>query len=69
MVADGGGGGDEAWACDGQTNAINFIQFVCPSLWLLDGADGGGVGGEAWACDGQTNAINFIQSVHHHGCS
>ncbi len=49
MVADGGGGGGEAWTSDGQTNVINFIQFVCPSPWLLDGrylADAGGVGGE-----------------------
>jgi hypothetical protein len=42
---------------------INFIQFVCPSPWLLDGSDAGGVGGEAWTCDGQTNRINFIQFV------
>jgi hypothetical protein len=35
MVADAAGGvGGEAWSCDGQTNGINFIQFVCPSPWL-----------------------------------
>ena len=26
-----GGVGGEAWSCDGQTNGIIFIQFVCPS--------------------------------------
>jgi hypothetical protein len=30
--------GSEAWTFDGQTNGINFIQFVCPSPWLLDGS-------------------------------
>ena len=38
MVADAGGVGGEAWTCDEQTNGINFIQFVCPSPWLLDAA-------------------------------
>ena len=46
--------GGEAWTCDGQTNGINFILFVCPSPWWLDG-----VGGEAWTWDGQTNGKNF----------
>lgn len=30
--------GGTAWTCDGQTNTINFIQFVCQSPWLLDAA-------------------------------
>ena len=33
-----GGVDGEAWTCDGQTNTINFIQFVCQSPWLLDAA-------------------------------
>ena len=37
MVADASGVGGEAWTCDGQTNGINFIQFVCPSPRLLNG--------------------------------
>ena len=27
-----------AWTSDGQTNGENFIPFVCPSPWLLDGS-------------------------------
>ena len=34
MVADAGCVGGEAWTSDGQTNGINFIQFVCPSTLL-----------------------------------
>ena len=56
-IVDAGGVGGEAWS------DINFIQFVCPSPWLLDGSDAGGVGGEAWTCDGQTNRINLFQFV------
>ena len=55
----------EAWTCDGQTNAINFIQFVCQSPQLLDGSGYWRCWqGEAWTCDGQTNEINFIQFVY-----
>jgi hypothetical protein len=39
MVADADAVGGEAWTCDGQTNAINFIQFVSPSPRLLDGSE------------------------------
>ncbi len=38
MVADAGGVGEEGWTCDGQTNGMHFIQFVCPSPWWLDGS-------------------------------
>ena len=37
MVVDASGVGGEAWNCDGQANGKHFIQFVCPSPWLLDG--------------------------------
>jgi hypothetical protein len=37
LLADDEGVGGEAWTCDGQTNGIFFVQFVCPSTLLLDG--------------------------------
>ncbi len=38
LVADADGVGGEAWTCDGQTNGLNFLQFVCPSTLLHVGS-------------------------------
>ena len=69
--ADGGGVGGEAWTCDGQTNAINFIQFVCLSPWLLDGTRMAAVSAvkHGLATDRRMRKILSNSSVYHHGCS
>ena len=49
------------WHHDGQTNGINFIQFVCPSLVLLDcELEVRAV----WYHDGQTLAMFGTLLVH-----
>ena len=66
MAADAGGRPavffGEAWTCDGQTNGIIFILFVCSSPWSM-GADAAGVGGEAWTCDGRTDEWNNFYPI------
>ena len=46
---------------DGQTNKINFIQFVCPSRSPVRGERARARGGVVGIDDGQTNGINCIQ--------
>ena len=45
---------------DGQTNGINFFQFVCPSRTPFQGERARACGAVVGMDDGQTNGINFI---------
>ncbi len=62
MIADAGGVGGEAWTCDGQTNG-NFIQFVCPSPWLLDGSGTYSVCRVRWS-GRRWSTASYVDVVH-----